>query len=46
MSIFEPKLITVLREGYTLDALRRDAVAGLTVTIVALVTARKLTTEG
>jgi SulP family sulfate permease len=33
---FTPKLITVLREGYTLDGLRRDALAGLTVAIVAL----------
>ncbi|AIT82427.1 Putative sulfate transporter yvdB [Novosphingobium lubricantis] len=31
-----PKLITVLREGYGVDRLRRDAVAGLTVAIVAL----------
>ena len=35
-ALFEPKLVTVLREGYSLDALRRDAVAGLTVAIVAL----------
>ena len=33
---FTPKLITVLGEGYTLTRLRRDAVAGLTVAIVAL----------
>ena len=33
---FLPKLITVLREGYGLAALRADAVAGLTVAIVAL----------
>ena len=33
---FEPKLWTTLREGYGLDTLRRDAVAGLTVAIVAL----------
>ncbi|MCP5473282.1 MAG: STAS domain-containing protein [Rhodanobacteraceae bacterium] len=33
---FEPKLLTTWREGYTLDHLRRDAVAGLTVAIVAL----------
>lgn len=32
----EPKLITVLREGYTFADFRRDAVAGLTVAIVAL----------
>ncbi|QDZ00740.1 SulP family inorganic anion transporter [Nitratireductor mangrovi] len=34
--LFTPKLITVLREGYGLSALRADAVAGLTVAIVAL----------
>lgn len=34
--LFAPKLITVLREGYGLAALRADAVAGLTVAIVAL----------
>lgn len=33
---FLPKLITVLREGYRLDDLRADALAGLTVAIVAL----------
>lgn len=33
---FTPKLITVLREGYGVDRLRRDAVAGFTVAIVAL----------
>ncbi|MBV1707323.1 MAG: SulP family inorganic anion transporter [Hyphomicrobiales bacterium] len=33
---FTPKSITVLREGYRLDALRADAIAGLTVAIVAL----------
>lgn len=33
---FTPKLLTVLREGYSLDRLRRDAIAGLTVAIVAL----------
>ncbi|MEP7311736.1 MAG: SulP family inorganic anion transporter [Pseudomonadota bacterium] len=33
---FTPKLVTVLREGYTLGALRADAIAGLTVAIVAL----------
>ena len=33
---FEPKAWTVLREGYGLGALRADAVAGLTVAIVAL----------
>jgi SulP family sulfate permease len=34
--LYEPKLAAVLREGYNLDMLRRDAVAGLTVAIVAL----------
>lgn len=34
--LFTPKLITVLREGYGLQDLRADAVAGLTVAIVAL----------
>ncbi|SDY81093.1 SulP family inorganic anion transporter [Citreimonas salinaria] len=34
--LFTPKLITVLREGYGLPQLRADAVAGLTVAIVAL----------
>ena len=33
---FLPKLITVLREGYGRDDLRADALAGLTVAIVAL----------
>lgn len=33
---FEPKLLTVLRQGYRWDDLRADAVAGLTVAIVAL----------
>jgi SulP family sulfate permease len=34
--LYTPKLITVLREGYDLAALRADIVAGLTVAIVAL----------
>ncbi|HEY6632512.1 MAG TPA: SulP family inorganic anion transporter [Rhizobiaceae bacterium] len=34
--LFTPKLVTVLREGYGLKQLRADAVAGLTVAIVAL----------
>jgi SulP family sulfate permease len=34
--LFMPKLVTVLREGYGLAALRADAIAGLTVAIVAL----------
>jgi len=33
---FTPKLLTVLREGYTLPRLRADLLAGLTVAIVAL----------
>ncbi|GGK19265.1 SulP family inorganic anion transporter [Salinarimonas ramus] len=33
---FTPKLVTVLREGYGGPALARDAIAGLTVAIVAL----------
>jgi SulP family sulfate permease len=35
-SAFTPKLVTILSEGYTLLRLRKDAVAGLTVAIVAL----------
>jgi len=34
--LFTPKLVTILREGYGLANLRADAVAGLTVAIVAL----------
>ena len=34
--LFTPKLVTVLREGYGLGALGADAVAGLTVAVVAL----------
>ncbi len=34
--LFVPKLVTVLRQGYGPAALRNDAVAGLTVAIVAL----------
>ena len=34
--LFTPKLVTVLREGYGLRHLKADAVAGLTVAIVAL----------
>jgi SulP family sulfate permease len=33
---FTPKLITVLSEGYSFERFRRDAIAGLTVAIVAL----------
>lgn len=36
MSAFTPKLLSTLREGYSLKSLRADAVAGLTVAIVAL----------
>jgi SulP family sulfate permease len=34
--LFTPKLVTVFREGYGVDAFRRDLIAGLTVAIVAL----------
>src|SRR5262245_2635157 len=34
--VFSPKLLTTMREGYPLARFRRDAVAGLTVSIVAL----------
>jgi SulP family sulfate permease len=34
--LFTPKLVTVFREGYRLEHLRADAIAGLTVAIVAL----------
>ncbi len=34
--LFTPKLVTVLREGYGAAELRADAIAGLTVAIVAL----------
>lgn len=34
--LFTPKLVTVMREGYRLAHLRADALAGLTVAIVAL----------
>ena len=36
MPILTPKLVTMLREGYGLATLRADAMAGLTVAIVAL----------
>ena len=36
VELFTPKLVTVLREGYGLPQLRADAIAGLTVAIVAL----------
>ena len=35
-ALFTPKLVSTLREGYSLAALRADAIAGLTVAIVAL----------
>ncbi|MBB3930364.1 SulP family sulfate permease [Kaistia hirudinis] len=35
-SMFTPKLVTILREGYHLSDLKADAIAGLTVAIVAL----------
>lgn len=34
--LYTPKLVTVLREGYGLSQFRSDAIAGLTVAIVAL----------
>ena len=34
--LFTPKLVTIVREGYGLAQLRSDAIAGLTVAIVAL----------
>lgn len=36
VDLFTPKLVSVLREGYTAAHLKADAVAGLTVAIVAL----------
>ncbi len=36
IDLFTPKLVTVFREGYGLGDLRADAIAGLTVAIVAL----------
>lgn len=36
LEAFTPKLVTILREGYGLSNLRADALAGLTVAIVAL----------
>ncbi len=36
LRMFEPKLLTVFREGYGWQQLRTDAIAGLTVAIVAL----------
>ncbi|MDX2203527.1 MAG: SulP family inorganic anion transporter, partial [Hyphomicrobiaceae bacterium] len=34
--LFTPKLVTILREGYGARDLRADAIAGLTVAVVAL----------
>ena len=34
--LYVPKLVTVLRRGYSWDDLRHDVVAGLTVTVIAL----------
>nr|WP_295837318.1 SulP family inorganic anion transporter [uncultured Azospirillum sp.] len=34
--LFTPKLVTILREGYGLSNFRADAIAGLTVAVVAL----------
>ena len=34
--LFTPKLVTVWREGYTLEHFKADLIAGLTVAIVAL----------
>ena len=34
--LYRPKLVTVLREGYGASELRRDAVAGVTVAVIAL----------
>lgn len=36
IELFTPKLITVLREGYDAKAFKADAIAGLTVAIIAL----------
>lgn len=36
VALFTPKLVTVFREGYGLDRLRADLMAGLTVAVVAL----------
>ena|SRR5579863_1575390 len=36
MKAYTPKLVTVLREGYSASTFRADAIAGLTVAIVAL----------
>ncbi|MQT11261.1 SulP family inorganic anion transporter [Segnochrobactrum spirostomi] len=36
IALFTPKLVTALQEGYSLATLRADAIAGLTVAIVAL----------
>ena len=44
LKLFEPKLVTAFRAGYGWNDLRADAVAGLTVAIVALPLAMALAT--
>jgi SulP family sulfate permease len=34
--LYRPKLVTILRQGYSLENFRKDSLAGLTVSIVAL----------
>src|SRR5579872_4915510 len=36
VELYTPKLVTILREGYGIAALKADILAGLTVAIVAL----------
>ena len=36
VELFTPKLVTILRAGYTISDFKADAIAGLTVAIVAL----------
>ena len=36
VELYTPKLVTILKEGYGLAALKADALSGLTVAIVAL----------
>ena len=36
VELFTPKLLTILKEGYGIGQFRADAIAGLTVAIVAL----------
>ena len=42
---FSPKLLTMIREGYSLADLRADVLAGLTVAIVALPLSMALASE-